>query len=78
MITSRDLRNVDCCNASVLLYIGVGVVSGTPEMRRFDEVGLNREVGIGEADGSARRTRNRVRSFVKSYWSWATGGFSET
>jgi hypothetical protein len=56
-VTSRDLDNVACCNASVLLYIGVGVVKGTPEMRRFDEVGLSREVGIGEEDGSARRTR---------------------
>lgn len=46
-------------------------------MRRFDEFGLNREVGIGEVDGSARRTRTWVLNFVKSYWSWATGEFSE-
>jgi len=47
-------------------------------MRRFDEVGLNREAGIGEVDGSARRIRTCVINFVKSYWSWATGKFNES
>ena len=46
-------------------------------MRRFDEVGLSREIGIGDEDGSARRTRTWVCNFVKSYWSWATSESSE-